>query len=254
MALTANSPPKHADGVRSSSPVSGSSAGLLRAIDAIASFVADFEPSAYSGEDATALVAAFTRAERLCGAGKTLAATRAAESNRHVLSGHRSAAEWLAQQTGESVGEAVDLLKFGQVLEEQPEVEQAYRDGRLSRSRAKLVSGAVRVNPQREHELIGGAEKDTFPQLKDRCLRAKAEGRSAEDAAKAYAAIRRSRRCRTWTDADGAFRLDALLTPDAGASLLASLTKESDRIFQEARKPASMSHRWHTPLMHWCLW
>ena len=72
--------------------------------------------------------------------------------------------------------------------------------------------------------------------LKERCLRAKCEGRSAEDAAKAYAAIHRSRSCRTWTDNDGAFRLDALLTPDAGATLLASLTKESDRIFQQARK------------------
>src|ERR1700722_5345232 len=237
MALTAKHPPKHPiDGATPSSGESRSSAGLLAAIDAIASFVAAFEPATYGGEDATALVTAFTRAERLCGAGKTLAAARAAECNRHVISGHRSAAEWLAQETGESVGEAVDLLKFGQVLEDQPEVGQAFRDGRLSRSRARLVSGAVRVNPQLEHELIGGAEKDTFRQLKERCLRAKAEGRSAEDAAKAYQPIRRSRRCRTWTDTDGAFRLDALLTPDAGASLLASLTTESDRIFQEARK------------------
>ena len=115
-------------------------------------------------------------------------------------------------------------------------VGRAYRDGKLSRSRARLVSGAARVNPGREHDLVDGAQQDTFRQFKERCLRAKSEGRSAEDAAKAYAAIHRSRSCRTWTDNDGAFRLDALLTPDAGATLLASLTKESDRIFQQARK------------------
>ena len=218
------------------SPTGASSTDLLGAIDAIGAFVAEFDPSLYSGGDAAALVTAFTRAERLCGAGKTLAATRAAESNRHSVAGHRSAAEWLAQETGESVGEAVDLLKFGQVLEEQPEVGRAYRDGRLSRSRARLVSGAVKANPKREHELVGGAERDTFRQLKERCLRAKAEGRSAEDAAKAYTAIHRSRRCRTWTDTEGAFRLDALLTPDAGAALLTALTRESDRIFQQARR------------------
>jgi len=237
MSLTAARPTRPPDGSAATrSGGSTNSTGLLAAIDAIASFVAEFEPSIYSGEDAATLVGAFTRAERLCGAGKTLAATRAAETSRHALSGHRSAAEWLAQQTGESVGEAVDLLKLGQALEDQPEVGRAYRDGKLSRSRARLVSGAVRVNPQREHDLIDGAEQDSFRQLKERCLRAKAEGRSAEDAARAYAAIHRSRSCRTWTDADGAFRLDALLTPDAGASLLASLAKESDRIFQQARK------------------
>jgi hypothetical protein len=208
---------------------------LSAAIEAIASFVAGFEPSRYSGDDAATLVSSFTRAERLCGAGKTLAAKRVAESNRHVVSGHRSAAEWLARETGGSVGEAIDLLTLGQALESQPDVEQAYRGGKLSPSRAKLVANAVKINPRREHELVKGAEKDTLRQLKERCLRAKAEGRSAEDAASAHEAIRRDRRCRTWTDADGAFRLDALLTPDAGAQLLASLTKESDRQFEQAR-------------------
>ena len=93
----------------------------------------------------------------------------------------------------------------------------------------------MKVNPGREQELVDGAAKDTMRQLKERCLRAKAEGRSSADAARAHEAIRQARRCRTWTDTDGAFRLDALLTPDAGAQLLASLTKESDRFFKEAR-------------------
>ena len=67
---------------------------------------------------------------------------------------------------------------LGQTLESQPEVEQAYRDGKLSPSRAKLVANAVKANPGREGELVNGAEKDTLRQLKERCLRAKAEGRS----------------------------------------------------------------------------
>ena len=212
---------------------------LFDAIETIESFVAAFEPSRYDGEDAAALVTAFTRAERLCGAGKTLAATRVAESDRHVASGHRSAAEWLAGETGGSVGEAVDLLTLGQALESQPAVEEAYRGGRLSPSRAKLVADAAKVNPGRERELVEGAERDTLRQLKERCLRAKAEGRSPADAAKAHEAMHQARRCRTWTDSDGAFRLDALLTPDAGAQLLASLTKESDRCFKQARTAGS---------------
>jgi hypothetical protein len=39
-----------------------------------------------------------------------------------------------------------------------------------------------------------------------------------------------------WSDPDGAFRLDARLTPDAGAEVLASLRPEADLIFEEARK------------------
>jgi hypothetical protein len=49
------------------------------------------------------------------------------------------------------------------------------------------------------------------------------------------ARIHQDRRCRTWTDEDGAFRLDALLAPEAGARVLASLTAQSDRRFAAAR-------------------
>ena len=202
----------------------------------MAAFVADFEPGRYSSADAASLVDLFIRAERLCSAGKTLAANRVAESNRPVEEGHRSAAHWLAGVSGESVGEAMDVLRLGQALEDQPGVDDAYRQGELSRARAKLVSGAVKVNPQSESEILEGAKHDSLRQLKERCLRAKAQGRSAAGAAEAYEAIRKSRYCRTWTDPDGAFRLDARLTPDAGAGLLASLSSESNRIFERSRK------------------
>ena len=85
-------------------------------MDAIAGFVSEFEPGRYSGEDAARLVTWFTRAERLCAAGKTLAATRAAAANCHQTTGQRSAAHWLAGVTGESVGNAVELLRLGETL------------------------------------------------------------------------------------------------------------------------------------------
>ena len=217
-------------------PSTGPSADLSSAIEVIASFVGSFEPERYSGQDAASLVSSFTRAERLCAAGKTKAAARVADSPRHSQLGHRTPAEWLASVTGESVGEANDVLRLGSTLTRHPEVDEAYREGRLSRSGAKLVADAVRVNPNREGDLLHGAEHDTLRQLRQRCLKAKAEARSQEGAEKAYAAIRANRRCRTWTDSDGAFRLDALLTPDAGASLAASLAAQSARHFEAARR------------------
>jgi hypothetical protein len=214
---------------------SAEAADLSSAIEAIASFVSGFEAGRYAGEDAATLVAWFTRAERLCAAGKTVAAARVAESHGHLRSGHRTPAEWLASVTGESMGEAIDVLQLADTFRDHPDVDQAFRDGKLSRSGAKLVAGAVRVNPEAGEKLVDGAQHDTFRQLRQRCLNAKAEGRSEEDAARADAAIRAKRRCRTWTDTDGAFRLDALLTPDAGAALAAALAVESNRRFAEAR-------------------
>ena len=214
-----------------------STTALTRAFDTIASFVEGFEPGRYAGSDAAALVDIFSRGERLCAAGKTLAAKRAAEANQHKAGGHRSPAHWLAEVTGESVGEAIDVLSLGDSLATHPGMDSAYREGKLSRSKAKAIAGAVKVNPGSEDELVSTAETDTARQTRDRCQRAKAQGRSRQDEKARYDAIHQERSCRTWTDLEtGAFRLDARLTPDAGAALLASLRQESDRVFHRARR------------------
>jgi hypothetical protein len=148
-------------------------AELSAAVEVVASFVQGFDPGVYSGEDAAHLVTVFTRAERFGGAGKTLAANRAASCNRHVLTGHRSAAEWLATQTGESVGDALSVLALGGDLVDQPGVDEALREGKLSPTWARLVSTAVRENPAREGDLLEGARHDNLRQLKERCLRAR---------------------------------------------------------------------------------
>jgi len=101
------------------------SAALIRAIETIASFVGSFEPGRYCGDDAAQLLSSFTRGERLCAAGKTLAAKRAAESNQHQRHGHRSAAHWLADLTGESVGDAIEVLSLGDSLQAHPGVDSA---------------------------------------------------------------------------------------------------------------------------------
>ncbi len=211
-------------------------ASLFSAVDLIASFVAAFEPARYSGEDAASLVSCFARAERLCGTGKSLAATRATDTHRPEAAGHPSPAHWLSDLTGESIGEAADALRLGEALGSHPGMEEACREGRLSRSKAKLVADAVGANPGSEDELVRAAETDTMRQLRDRCLRAKAQARSAADARRHHEEMHRSRHCRTWTDRDGAFRLDARLTPDAGAVLLSSLEAQSNLIFGQARK------------------
>jgi hypothetical protein len=205
-------------------------------MDALARFVSGFEPARYSGEDASVLVGWFTRCERLAATGKTLAASRAAAAHRPEAGGHPTPAHWLSAVTGESVGESADVLRMGASFSDHSGMEEAARQGRLSRQAARMVADAVRVNPASEDDLVDAAQTHTMRQLRDRCLQAKAEARSAEDAATRYRAIHDSRHCRTWTDRDGAFRLDARLTPDAGASLAAVLNGEADSVFHRARR------------------
>jgi hypothetical protein len=202
----------------------------------VKAFVASLEAERYSGGDSVALVAFFTEMERAAVAGKTLAARRVDQSHTHLLTGHRSAAEFLAAQTGDSVGDAKDLLRLGQQLHDRPGLEEAFRGGKLSRRRAALVADAATVNPGREDELVQGAQTDTDATLKERCLRAKAEGRSSGDAERHRRALHGKRYCRTYTDADGAFRIDALLAPEAGGPLKAALEAQADRFFEQARR------------------
>jgi hypothetical protein len=207
------------------------------AFDVIAGFVESFEPGRYSGGDAAELVTLFARGERLCAAGKTVAARRAADANQHQCAGHKTPALWLAEVTGESLGEAIDVLSLGDSLAAHPGMDNAYRGGKLSRSKAKAIAGAVRVNPDAEDELVATAEGDTARQNRDRCQRAKAQGRTRQDQKARYDAIHRDRSLRTWTDTEtGAFRLDGRFTPDAGAAILAALQPECDRVFHAARQ------------------
>jgi hypothetical protein len=215
-----------------------------RALDIIASFVESFEPGRYAGGDASELVSLFSRGEHLCAAGKTLAARRAADAAFYEWDGYRTPAHWLADVSGESVGEAIGVLSLGDSLADHPLMDAAYRGGRLSRSKAKAISGAVRVNPGAEDELVAYGEYGTYAQTRNQCQRAKAEGWSRQDQKARYDAIHRDRSLRTWTDAEtGAFRLDARVTPDAGAAILAALQPECDRGFHAARQAGTHESR-----------
>jgi hypothetical protein len=221
--------------------VSGTEASadsLSEAIALLEAFVADFEPGRYRGDDAAMLVKHFARGEHLCATGKALAAKRAAETELHRRDGHHSAAEWLASMTGESLGHAAGSLQLADQMEDHPGLGEALRSGELSHARAHKVADVLKLDPNSEDELVEAAKNkdETNRQLADRCLRAKAKARSAEDSRAHYERIRAARFLRHYTDRDGAFRLEGLFTPDAGAKVLAALKPTRTAIFGEARR------------------
>jgi hypothetical protein len=211
---------------------------LSEAIFLLESFVSAFEPGRYSGDDAAVLVERFCVGEHLCATGKALAAKRAAETELHRRDGLRSAAEWLSRKTGDSLGVAAGSLHLADQMTDHPELGHALRKGQLSHARARQVADVLDVDPTSEEELVDAAKdsNETNRQLQDRCLRAKAKARSAEDTRAHYERIRASRYLRHYTDRDGAFRLEGLFTPDAGAKLLAALKPTRTVLFDEARR------------------
>jgi len=203
--------------------------------EVLAGFVADMEAERYSVQDSLTLVRLFTKVERTAQAGKALAADRVAHGPAHVHSGHRSAAEALAAATGDSVGEVKEAMELGANLADRPRLAASFKQGKLSRRRATLAAKAARVNPTREGDLADSAEQDSEATFKDRCQRAKAEGRTKDDEARHFAKLHQNRSCRTWTTDDGAFCLHAVLTPETGAGVLAALDAQTDRQFLRAR-------------------
>ncbi|HEX3566552.1 MAG TPA: HNH endonuclease signature motif containing protein [Acidimicrobiales bacterium] len=215
-----------------------SAEAVAEAISLLESFVSAFEPGRYSGDDAAVLVERFSVGEHLCATGKALAAKRAAEAELFRRDGHRSAAEWLAGKTGESRGSPAGSLRLADQMEDHPGLGDALRSGELSPTRARQVADVLQLDPNSEDELVKAAKDptETNRQLQDRCLRAKAKARSAEESHAAYERIRAARYLHHYTDRDGAFRLEGLFTPDAGAKLLAALKPTKTVIFDQARR------------------
>ena len=209
---------------------------LFAHFDGVDAFLASYEPSRYSVEDAAELLSRITRHERQVVAAKTLTAARVAEGNLHVRTGHRTPAEFMAERTGDPLGETKDLIRLGEHLADQPELASSFLAGRLSKRRASLVSDAARVNPGREADLVRGAETDSEAGINERCLRAKAEGRTGAGAERHRRRLHEDRTAATFTDTDGALRLEARLAPEVGAALKAVLEAEADRQFHRARR------------------
>ena len=195
--------------------------------------LAALEPGCLDGPAALRLLEVFTAIERLGAAGRTLVAKRVEESNVWRQSGDRSAAHFIAQKTGTSVGRTQAGLETAERLAALPATAEAFRSGTLSEVQAEAIASAAALNPNEERPLLKRSEGDTFKQLRDACRRVR---HAVTDERARYAAIRAERHLRTWTDGEGAFCGAFRTTPDAGARMLLALDAEIDRVFKGARR------------------
>jgi uncharacterized protein DUF222 len=211
------------------------------AIDSLESVARDLEPRCLDGRDAAALVELVARGERICASMKTLAARRVDETKVWREDGHRTAQNWLAEKTGETVGAAARSLETARRLDELPETEAAFRAGDLSETQAHEITGAAEADPSAEGDLLAAARETGVKGLRDHCRRTRA---SAEADDRAWARrLHLGRRVHRWTDPDGSYRADVRLAPDAGARLDAVLEGHLDQIFADARRAGRRESR-----------
>jgi hypothetical protein len=185
------------------------------------------------GTEAVWLVEAFAAGEKLCAAGRALAMAEVAKTDAWLGDGWGSPAAWMAAKAGIAMGQAIATLELVGRLDGLPAIAEAFRAGRLSEAQAREIVAAARECPEAEEELLELAERSTLAELREACRRVRAA--AAKDEAERHEQIRKSRYLRGWTDADGAFRLDARLTPDDGAVVMAALDARSRHLRAEAR-------------------
>jgi hypothetical protein len=192
------------------------------------------EPGVLDGERAAQLFDDAARAERLCTAIKARLARRVEETKVWRGSGHRSAAHWVAEATGETVGAAARTLETARALERLPETDAAFRAGKLSDVQAAEIASTAVTDPLAEAELLEAAGSTSVKGLRDRCREVRA---GAEGDDKAWARrLHVNRRAHEWTDPDGTYRIEARLAPDAGARFSSAWRAHIDRIFCDARR------------------
>src|SRR5262245_60183226 len=153
-------------------------AELDAAVARLDAVVRELEPGLVDAVGATRLVDVFARGERLCAAGKALAARRVDECGTWRQDGARSGAHWLAARSGGTVGEAERALRTARALDELPATEAAFRSGVISATQANEIAEAASGSPVAEAELLETACESSVKVLRDECRRVRAASMS----------------------------------------------------------------------------
>ena len=209
---------------------------LRDAIDVVRDLVSSSEMDRMAADDAAALVESFAELERLAVAGRTLAGRRIERSRIWSDEGYRTPARWMAAKAQTTVAAAITTIETGRRLEELPAVREAVRSGSLSAMQAAEISAAAAADPAAEGSLLEAARVESVSRLREQCRQVIAAASRDEDADER---IHRSRYLRSWLEADGAFRLDARLTPDAGARVMSVVEAHAKRLMEQARRAGS---------------
>jgi hypothetical protein len=185
-------------------------------------------------EHAASLLQEIGGIENTCASLRVLLSGRVAKTSLWQKQGERSAAHWVARATRTTVSRAAESLETSKRLETLPATAETFENGSISESQVREIVSAAALNPLSEEGLLATARNGDVTALREACR--KVRNAAVTDEVERYEAIHRSRYLRSWSDYDGAFRLDARLTPDAGATVMAALEPHRRKAFEDARR------------------
>jgi hypothetical protein len=172
--------------------------------------------------------------ENLAAGGKLRLLRKLDEAPMPFGPGVRSKEEEIARRSGSSVGKAREAMSTSKRLRDQAGTDEALRRGELSEEQAKTVSDGAGKDAEAERELLRTAKRKPLRDLKRKAAETKAKAQP--DPAARREAIRRSRFCRRWTDAEGAGFLLLRHLPEATAEIESFLAPFTQAAFDAARK------------------
>jgi hypothetical protein len=203
-------------------------------VDHAARVLAGYDPVVVAASDAMKLVKLFDQIERFGYAGKTLSIGRVAQTGLCRQAGFRSPADWMADATDVGVGDAVRVLETAKALEHAEATAEAFKAGELSPRQAQVIAATAAVAPEMEAELLGAADRLSIRELDDKAKRLARAGSVESDAERA-ARLRSKRALRTWIEDGLGCGLWKVPLADH-ARIMAAITEEKDRIFNDARR------------------
>jgi hypothetical protein len=198
------------------------------------------DPGLLSGADCALLAERLAVAEKACAGLRARVAARAADCGAHRGRGHVDAADWLAQATGGSRGEARAVLETAAAVGAVPEVGQALATGTLSLAQAREIARTEAEVPGSAGSLVDLASRSNLQALRDESRRLRL---GAADPGELHRRQVAARHLRHWRDAEGMVCLRAALPPETGVPLVNRLDAECDRIRRAARREGSTEAR-----------
>jgi len=216
---------------------------LRRQVEAIRAVLSEMDPESLNGPEAAEAVSVFVDLERAAAAGKAICARRVQQAGTYAETGHRDAADWLAQMAGESKGEALCALRTAHQLETLAPLREAFVSGELSAAQVRTIAGAGSVAPESVPALMEAARDESLKALRDRAERARSVALSAHDQASRDAAAHAGRFLRTWRGIDGGVRGEFSLGTSDWGRCLGRLEARADTYFKRAL--ASGTHEGH---------
>jgi hypothetical protein len=206
---------------------------LENVVATVRDLVGTLEAEALSGDLAASMVEHFAELERLAVAGRTLAGRRVERSKVWREEGFSTPARWMAAKAQTTVAAAVSTIETGRRLDALPATRRALQSGQLSGLQVAEIAAAAAADPKSERTLLANARTESVSHLRERCRSVVAAASRDDDADER---IHRGRYLRSWSDGDGAFRLDARMTSDAGATLMTVVRARAEELEREARR------------------